>query len=287
MDFELTIKRERNLSAEIYRALRSAILGGRLRPAQELPSTRELASQLCVARKTVLRAYERLSRESLIEGHTGSGTFVCAGFELARNSPKHASVLLPRPEYLRLSPTSEQPERAVKFDFRIGIPDLSLFPFPLWRSLLASSGRVLGSSQGHYGDAQGDRRLREAISQYVAFTRAVVCRPEEIVITRGAQQAIDLLARVLLSRGDTAVVEDPGYPPVRDLLALHGAQVASGRCRLRGFAGKRIPRQSPPDLRNPIPSVPSRHADVARSQACSSPLGRQAAGVHHRRRLRQ
>jgi GntR family transcriptional regulator/MocR family aminotransferase len=119
VDFELTIERERNVSAQIYRALRSAILGGRLRPGQGLPSSRELASQLCVARKTVLRAYERLSRESLIEGRTGSGTVVCAGFELPRNLPKQASVLLPRPEYLRVSPYSQQPERAVKFDFRI------------------------------------------------------------------------------------------------------------------------------------------------------------------------
>jgi GntR family transcriptional regulator/MocR family aminotransferase len=126
-----------------------------------------------------------------------------------------------------LVPPGRNRSAPVKFDFSIGIPDLSAFPFGLWRSLLASSGRVLGAAQGHYGNSQGDLRLREAISQYVAFTRAVVCRPDEIIITRGAQQTVDLLARVLLTRGDTAVVEEPGYPPVRDLLILNGIQVAS------------------------------------------------------------
>lgn len=225
MDFQIAISGGKGSSVEIYRALRTAILSGRLRANQALPSTRELAGQLQVARKTVLRAYERLSSESLVEAQSGSGTRVSARLRFpTRVGPRQGSVLRPRAEWLSLErPAGRQ--LAYRFDFSVGIPDVSLFPFALWRSLLASSSRVLGAAQGVYANPQGDPRLRAAIAEYVAFTRAVVCNPDQIVVTRGAQQALDLLARVLLRPGDAVAVEEPGYPPVRELLAMSGMQV--------------------------------------------------------------
>lgn len=216
------------LSAQLYRALRSAILGGRLRPGQPVPSTRELAAQLRIARKTVLRAYERLRSESLLEGHVGSGTHVSSRLLLPGQAPpKHGSLLFPRPDWRRFVRADAGAGPLFRLAFDVGVPDVSLFPFAIWRSLLASSGRVLGTAQGCYVAPQGEARLREAIAQYVAFTRAVLCHPDQIVVTRGAQQAIDLLARVLLRRGDTVAVEEPGYPPFRQLLSANEIDVAA------------------------------------------------------------
>ena len=228
VDFQIAISGKGDLSAQIYRALRSAILGGRLRPDQPLPSSRELAVQLRVARKTVLRAYERLRSESLIEARVGSGTHVSSRLLFPRQAPpQKGSLLSPRSEWLPFRRSHARAGRPVRFAFNVGVPDVASFPFAIWRSLLASSGRVLGTAQGPYADPQGDPRLREAIAQYVAFTRAVVCHPDQIVVTRGAQQAVDLLARVLLRPGDIAAVEEPGYSPFRELLSVNGIELAA------------------------------------------------------------
>ena len=140
---------------------------------------------------------------------------------------RNTDLTFPRAEWLRLIRPHTGAVRPFRFAFEVGVPDVTLFPFAIWRSLLASSGRVLGPAQGSYADPQGDPRLRKAIAQYVAFTRAVVCDPDQIVVTRGAQQAIALLARVLLKDGDTTAVEEPGYPPFRELLSVSAIGVAA------------------------------------------------------------
>ncbi len=243
MDFQITISGKSDVSGQLYRGLRSAILGGRLRSGQPVPSTRKLAAQLHIARKTVLRAYDRLRSESLIEGHIGSGTHVSCQLLLPGQPPlKHGTLLLPRSDWLVRAHT--QARRNFRFTFEVGVPDVSMFPFAVWRSVLASSGRVLGTAQGSYADPQGDLRLRQAIAQYVAFTRAVVCDPDQIVVTRGAQQAIDLLARVLLRRGDTVAVEEPGYPPFRELLAVSAIDVAGVRVDSEGMSVADLPAKA-------------------------------------------
>lgn len=242
MDFQITISGKGDLSGQIYRALRSAILSGRLHPGQPVPSSRELAAQLSIARKTVLRAYDRLRSESLIEGHVGSRTQVSSHLLPPRQGrPKHGSLLSPRSEWLEVLGPQAARGRTFRFAFDVGVPDVSLFPFAIWRSLLASSGRVLGAAQGSYAAPQGDPRLREEIAQYVAFTRAVVCHPDQIQVTRGAQQAVDLLARVLLRRGDTVAVEEPGYPPFRELLSTYGIDVAAVSVDAEGLMVANLP----------------------------------------------
>jgi GntR family transcriptional regulator/MocR family aminotransferase len=121
------------------------------------------------------------------------------------------------------------------------MPDISLFPYALWRSLVASSSRVVGELDARYGNPQGDPKLRDAIARYVAFTRGVVCNADRIVITHGAQQAFDLIARVLLNPGDIAAVEDPGYPPVPDLWTTQGVKVKPVPVDAHGLCVSRLP----------------------------------------------
>jgi GntR family transcriptional regulator/MocR family aminotransferase len=111
------------------------------------------------------------------------------------------------------------------YDFGVGVPDETLFPFAAWRPLLA---RQLRASvlPGAYGDAAGHPRLRAAIARHVAVGRGVTAAPADVVVTNGAQGAFDLVARVLIEPLARVAVEEPGYPPVRQLLESYGARVA-------------------------------------------------------------
>jgi GntR family transcriptional regulator / MocR family aminotransferase len=118
--------------------------------------------------------------------------------------------------------------RPAEFDFRCGIPDARLFPYRTWRRLLGREFR-LGSSTGHggYGDPAGDFGLRHAIVRQLGTSRGVRANPDDVVVTNGTQQAVDLIARVLLAPGDRVAVEDPGYSPPRRLLASLGLRVSA------------------------------------------------------------
>jgi GntR family transcriptional regulator/MocR family aminotransferase len=247
MDFQITLTDRRDLSRQIYRQMRAAILGGRLRAGERLPSTRSLAQQAAVARKTVTRAYDLLFSESLVTGTPGSGTFVAAGVAGGNpGRPRAASGLRPRAVWNGMAgargPAADRAAHA--FDFQVGLPDISQFPFGLWRSLLASSGRAVGELDARYGDSQGDARLREAIARYVAFTRGVVCDAGQIVVTHGAQQAFDLIARVLLNPGETAAAEEPGYPPVRQVWVTQGIQVKPVPVDAEGLCVGKLPQNA-------------------------------------------
>src|SRR5439155_23850229 len=109
-------------------------------------------------------------------------------------------------------------------DFRPGTPDWDAFPRRMWGRLLARRLRE-GSELGRYGDPGGYPPLREALARHVAAARAVVCRPEQIVIVNGTQQALDLLGRLLIEPGDEVVVEDPGYVDARRAFAAYGARL--------------------------------------------------------------
>jgi GntR family transcriptional regulator/MocR family aminotransferase len=213
----------------IYEQVRQGILDGRLRPGERLPATRQLAAQLGVARITVARAYEDLAAAGFVEGRPGSGTYVTGGSGRAPATPTAAA---PR----RLSTWSRRvlggapsapsdPAPALPFDFEPGTPDWDAFPRRIWWRLVGRRLREGGMALRRYGDPAGFMELREAIARHIGVSRAVVCRPEQVVIVNGAQQATDLLARLLLEPGDRVIVEDPGYPEARVLLSAYGARL--------------------------------------------------------------
>jgi len=111
-----------------------------------------------------------------------------------------------------------------EFDFRVGIPDATLFPLDTWRRLLA---RELRDTAGfaHYAEPAGHPGLRAAIARHVGVSRSVRAGADDVLVTQGAQQALDLLCRVLLEPGDRVAVEEPGYRMAKLLFASHGAEV--------------------------------------------------------------
>lgn len=217
-----------DLSGEIYRQIRRAILEGLLRPGDTLPPTRELARTLAVARATVVVAYEHLAAEGFVQSRQGAGTIVedWAPLEAAgaRRQRSHGA-LRPRPIWETI-PLPTAFDASAIYDFRTGLPDVSLFPHLNWRRLIA---KVLRSNEsalpGIYEKPAGHLALRTAIARHIGVSRGVDASEDDVIVTGGTQQAIDLLARTLLAPGDKIAIEDPGYEATRRALEAHGAKV--------------------------------------------------------------
>ncbi|WP_431903024.1 PLP-dependent aminotransferase family protein [Nonomuraea sp. bgisy101] len=239
MEFHVSLSGRGELAAQIYRQLRDAILDGRLREGERLPPTRELASSLDVARNTVAVAYDRLMADGFLVGRAGAGTFVCAPARaaLGRRAPQGSGVQ-PRAVW-RSIPSKTTTRTPPAFDFRVGTPDLRLFPMETWRRLVARELRV---SAAGYLAPEGHAGLRGAIARYFGIARSVRAAPDDVIVTQGAQQALDLIGRVLIEPGDCVAVEEPGYAPVRRLFHSLGARVAGVPVDAEGLDVTAIPR---------------------------------------------
>lgn len=226
------------LHRQIYEAWRTAILSGRFRAGERVPSTRGLASSYDIARVTVSAAYDQLLAEGYFETRHGSGTFVSSelpdrilqpirpGAAIGNAAPAIAlSRYGSRLGHIQRLPTSTRP-----INLSNASPDLASFPFPLWRRLVSRHlRRPTAAAFESSGQPAGDPRLRAALAAYLSRSRAVRCSPEQIIIVSGSQQALDLCARLLLDPGDEVAVEQPGYTAARQLFLAHGATLRAMR----------------------------------------------------------
>jgi GntR family transcriptional regulator / MocR family aminotransferase len=245
--FHVSLVGRGDLGGEIYRQLRQAILDGRLEPGDRLPATRELARSLAVSRSTVTAAYERLLGEGLAASRAGAGTFVSAtGVGARRAAPRSKAVreLLPQAVWDPVSALVAF-DTAARFDFRMGIPDAGLFPHLPWRRAVARALRSAESAPAFYADTAGDRALRQAIVDHISISRSVRADADDLVITNGTQQALDIVARILLGPGDVVAVEDPGYSPAVQLFRSLRARVVGVPVDGDGLMVDRLP----PDAR--------------------------------------
>ena len=221
------------LQRQIYAAIRQAILGGHLAPGTRLPPSRTLAEDLRVSRTTVVLAYEYLETEGYITGRGSAGSFVASlPVELKRPKPVKRAArdavterLTRNAVDLANAATGLPRIRSAPVAFRIGEPALDLFPVRLWARLYARRARRSGGALLGYGNENGHRPLRTAIAAYVSAARGVNATADQVILARGTQQAIHLVARVLLHPNDSVWVEDPGYLTARTLLAAAGATV--------------------------------------------------------------
>jgi GntR family transcriptional regulator/MocR family aminotransferase len=243
MDLSVDLDARGDRASAIYRALLAAIRSGRLGDGDRLPATRSLARDLGVARNTVATAYERLTAEGFLDSRVGDGTYV-TDLAVPDPTPRRTGSLQPRRGWT-FGPTpvsGNQP--APPHDFRVGIPDAGLFPFDTWRRLVTAELRGGAHSPGTYAPPAGHPDLRAAIVRYLALARGVSAEADDVIVTHGTQQALDLVTRVLIEPGDVVAVEDPGYPFARDLFASHGAQVVPVRVDLEGLVVDEIPERA-------------------------------------------
>ncbi len=239
------------LFRQVYLGLRGAILAGRLSPGEKLPSTRELAEQLGISRTVALLAYNQLLAEGFATGRSGSGTYVSDAIA-ARIAPRprtSAHVQLSRfgvsaAEASRTLHLPSRAERPLPLDFAVGCSDLESFPFSVWRRLLLRASRKTRVAELDYGPASGTQALREAVASHLRRSRAVTCDPEQIIIVNGSQQALDLITRVLIERGDRVVIEDPSYQGTREVLRVAGARLCPVRVDRDGIDPERLPSRA-------------------------------------------
>jgi GntR family transcriptional regulator/MocR family aminotransferase len=217
-------------------ALRSAILDGRLKPGSRLPATRDLASRHRLSRGTIVTAFEQMKSEGYITGRIGSGTYVNtvvpdALFEVARpprasspvgrHPPRRWSALASRVRAFPSSPP--RPTRA----FRANQPALDLFPITLWAQVASRSLRRASVEQLRGCDPLGYAPLRRTVAEYLYRSRGVSCEPEQVAIVSGVQEALDLVVRLVLHRGDAIGIENPGYIGAALRLEATGAPLLS------------------------------------------------------------
>jgi GntR family transcriptional regulator / MocR family aminotransferase len=226
MAIHVSLVGRKDLKGEIYRQLRAAIRTGQLRPGEYLTPSRELAQALAVSRSTVVAAYDRLAAEGFVTSRPGAGMLVSEGLGHAKDgrSPPSGGALRPRPVWDSVElPTAF--DRPARYDFRTGLPEASLFPHEAWRRLVARALRVAEKAERIYQRPAGQSSLRAAIAHHVGIARGIEASADDIVVTSGTQQALDVLARVLLSPGDRIAAEDPGYQPARRLFHSLGVRV--------------------------------------------------------------
>jgi len=222
------------LYREIYLRVRNEIIGGGMMAGYRLPASRVLSAQLGVARNTVTAAYEQLLSEGYVEARRGSGhyvaDFVPEAFErLTAKSEDTKTARCPTTGRVanQFAFVPKSLRRAIPpVPFRANLPALDPVSLQAWIRLYTKTLRQAGSSTTHPGyfgetDAIGDHLLRRAIVEYVSLARGVRCSPEQVVITAGAQHAMDLLMRVMAEPGERAWIEDPSFPGA--LAVLRGA----------------------------------------------------------------
>jgi GntR family transcriptional regulator / MocR family aminotransferase len=207
----------------LYNNLRAAIAAGRLVAHHRLPSSRELAEQLDIARNTVIHAYEQLAIEGYLST-TRRGTFVSAVAAPSKGSTKSSWASIGISRRIRALPRSSAPD-GVSLPFTPGVPALDAFPSQEWHRMLRGACASLRPSDLGYGDARGNILLRTAISDRLRAARNVRCAPEQVFITNGTQPTLDLLARALGDIGDTVWIESPGYGGARAAFIAAGLTV--------------------------------------------------------------
>nr|WP_229220018.1 PLP-dependent aminotransferase family protein [Rugamonas fusca] len=226
--------------------MRTAIIDGRLSAGLRLPGSRTLAAHCGVSRNCAMAVYDLLLSEGLVAARAGGGTYVSDIYPA--DPPRTANAAIDRTPLLqprwRNEPTVLRPSPATQFDydFVVGLPDTTQFPFDTWRRLDARALRQLQRAPAEYAAPEGRAALRAAIARHVSFARAVACNADGVLVTSGAQQAFDLLARIFIEPGQTKVaIEDPGYPPLRWALESAGAVLVPVPVDAEGIAVDRIP----------------------------------------------
>jgi len=240
----------RRLLRALHEQLRAAILDGRLQPGLQLPATRALATAYGVSRNTAVAAYDLLLSEGYLVTRPRSGAYVADVLPQTRNRKGSTGdrAINRRLNAFWRAPPAIMPaslRSTARFDFRLGVTDKRLFPFELWRRLSARALRAFAGQATTYGRPQGRYALRDAIAKHASFARAVACQADDIVVMAGSQQAFDLLARILVTRGRTVVaIENPGYPALHAALAAVGARIVLVPVDGEGMIVDKLPRDA-------------------------------------------
>ena len=210
---------------QLVQAIARDIRDGRLAPGERLPGSRTLARALKLNRNTILAAYGELGAEGWVATRPAGGTFVRPPPPELRSAPRTAPARagFPLPPAVRHDELETYPPGTLVL--ARAAPDIRLLPLTelarAYRRALLRHGRSLL----FYGDPRGHERLRAALAAMVSATRGIAATADTVLVTRGSQMALDLIARALLARGDVVAIEALGHPIVWSALGATGAEL--------------------------------------------------------------
>ncbi|SAI71528.1 GntR family transcriptional regulator [Bordetella ansorpii] len=247
------------LQRQLLHRLKQSILDGGLPPGARLPASRELAAQLGVSRNTVLIVYDHLAAEGYVLADR-QGTRVAqlaAPPGTGPSCPAAAGSDSPAPRMAarvaRLSPPFAAGESGLPL--RPGTPALARFPAAAWRRSLERALRAAPAATLGYGPPAGEPALRAAVAAHLGVSRGVRCTPDQVVITDGAQEAINLCVRLLADPGETGWIENPGYRGARSAFRAADLRVVPVPVDAEGLAADpALWRDAPPRLIYTSPS---------------------------------
>jgi GntR family transcriptional regulator/MocR family aminotransferase len=197
---------------QIYNRVRGAISNGLLKPGDRIPSARSLTKELGLARGTIDAAYSLLAAEGYIQARGQAGTIVAPGLKL----PMRPLSAFPKPEG-GIAKISFRPDSVLPF--QMGLPALDAFPRKIWARLGARCVRATQAADLVHPSVLGSPKLRSEIAAYLQISRGINCSPSQVFVTSGYRPTIELVCQALLKAGDRVWLENPGYPPTRDILA--------------------------------------------------------------------
>jgi GntR family transcriptional regulator/MocR family aminotransferase len=195
---------------QIYERIRGAITAGLLKPGDRVPSARALMKDLGLARGTIEAAYALLTAEGYLQARGQAGTIVTPGLKA------RPPLVLLRPVSRGVMAAGFRPESVLPF--QMGLPALDAFPRKIWARLGARCVRATQAPDMAHPSVHGLAALRAEIAGYLQVSRGIDCIPSQVFVTSGYRQTMSLIAQALLKEGDRVWVEDPGYPPTRELL---------------------------------------------------------------------
>jgi GntR family transcriptional regulator/MocR family aminotransferase len=196
---------------QIYDRFRGAIAGGVLKPGDRIPAARALSKELGLARGTIEEAYSLLAAEGYIQARGQAGTIVTPGLK------PRAPVASPMPQSdSGIAATSFRPDSILPF--QMGLPALDVFPRKIWARLGARCVRAMQPSDMVHPSVYGLPALRAEIAAYLQVSRGINCSPSQIFVTSGYRHTIELITHAVLKAGDRVWLENPGYPPTREIL---------------------------------------------------------------------
>ncbi len=236
LPIKIELSGTQSLQNQIFESIRQQILNGQLKSGMLMPSTRVLSEQLGVSRNTVVLAFERLIAEDYLYSQKTVGTFVNPHLPenslMLRDKGRNGKTREERQPirqpvlFKGRMPTVVNPNRhKLAIDFWVGRPDPNSFPINIWRRLILHHLLTAGSNLTEYRDPAGIFGLRKAIAEHLGPARGITATPEQVVVVNGSQEALNLVARLLIEKGTQVVTECPCYQGAAYVLESYGAQI--------------------------------------------------------------
>lgn len=254
----IALKLERSsdkaLHQQVYDVIREAILSGVLAPKSRIPSSRSLASSLNISRTTISTALDQLFAEGYLLTKQGDGTYI-ADLKFAQHSSKPANDTQPSSSHSnaevskRLKRTPLKSRNIVFNGSQLlpGFVDHSLFPYGAWNKLYKKHSLQIGDALKQFTAVNGYFPLCQSIARHLAISRGINVQAEQVFITHGASQSVSLIAKTLSEPGDSAWIENPGYPVVAETLEMERLELINTAIDHHGLspAPEQIQKSSP------------------------------------------